>query len=148
MWTLLLYAYFSYQKPRPRWLQRVAEYLATTILIMDFFLFWYSGQDEAAFHHLISPSSITFYAYISLIICIALAHYNQMFTYELTFVMGVLWTCKVAFISMNLDYWCLRKRVDYWTQMRLVGDSVAFIIGSIFYITSFIKPPQQHSKAA
>ena len=139
MWTMLLYGYFAYKKPRPRWLLKGLEYVLIIIMVMEFFIFWYSGQDSDAFKYLVSSHPLSYCIYIFFICLSVLSVYNQYFTYESVFVIGILWTIKVTLINMNLHYWCVQRKVDYWLQIRIVIDGITFILGTIFYITSFIK---------
>lgn len=150
IWTLLLYAYFSYQKPRPQLLRRAMELVASIVMISEFFSLWYSSQDKTDFDYLISPSPFIFYTYLAITVVIALSFYNQFYTYECTFVIAVLWMFKLSFSTFNFHYWCHERKVDYWMQVRMVGDGVMHIIATILNVSSCIpvtpEPSEWHHK--
>ena len=135
----LLYAFYSMRKPRSQPLRRLAETLIGLYLGTALYSMLESPEDREAFLNLVPGSSVTLYIYALFLGTACLCYLPGLYVYDVTQALLPVLCISTIFVDCNMHYWTVKRGVDYWNQVRLLGDSVCIIMGVLMMLTCSVK---------
>ena len=133
----LFFAFFSFKKPRPQLLRRMAELSVFAYAAMLCYILIGSNEDKTSFLHLVPFGQTTLFIFVLLMGTVSFCYLLSIHVFDFNLVMCALCLFKLILMDIHIGYWHKRRGIDYWSQVRMIADNAAFILGSIFYSTCF-----------
>ena len=105
-----------------------------------------SAEDKEAFLRFIPGSRPVLFLYATLLATVGVCYLPGQFVYDLSHALVLLLTISTLAVDMRFNYWTKQRGLDYWNQVRLVGDNATVITGTILLLSSSKKKPVTEEK--
>ncbi|XP_038610073.1 transmembrane protein 101 isoform X2 [Tachyglossus aculeatus] len=123
------------QKPRSRSLQATGQLFLGVYLICAAYSLQHSKEDRLAYVNHIPGGELTLQLLFILYGVLALSFLSGYYVAAAAQVLAVLLPLVILLIDGNLGYWHGSRRVEFWNQMRLIGQNVG-IFGAVVILAT------------
>ncbi|XP_042199341.1 transmembrane protein 101 [Callorhinchus milii] len=123
------------QKPRTRSLQSTGQVFIGIYLICVAYSLQHSKEDRMAYLNHILGGEITLQLLFVLYAVLALAFLSGYCVKSAAQILSVLLPVVVLFIDGNVGYWHHSRRIEFWNQMKLLGQNVGIFGAAIILAT-------------
>ncbi|XP_030631656.1 transmembrane protein 101 [Chanos chanos] len=123
------------QKPRTRSLQSTGQVFLGIYLICVVYSLQHSQEDRQAFLNHIPGGEITIQLLVLVFGVLALSFLSGCYVRLSAQILATLLPLVVLFIDGNLGYWHHTRRVEFWNQMKLIGQNVG-IFGAVLILAT------------
>ncbi|MGH0145169.1 UNVERIFIED_CONTAM: hypothetical protein FKN15_004600 [Acipenser sinensis] len=123
------------QKPRTRSLQSTGQIFLGIYLICMAYSLQHSQEDRMAFLNHVPGGEIPLQLLSVLYGVLALSFFSGYYIRSAAQVLAILMPLVILFIDGNLGYWYQGRRVEFWNQMKLVGQNVG-IFGAVLILAT------------
>uniref|UniRef100_A0A8B9VXF5 Transmembrane protein 101 n=1 Tax=Anas zonorhyncha TaxID=75864 RepID=A0A8B9VXF5_9AVES len=123
------------QKPRSRSLQSTGQVFLGIYLICQAYSLQHSAEDRLAYLNHILGGELTLQLLFVLYGLLALAFLSGCCVRAAAQVLAVLLPLAILLIDGNLAYWHRARRVEFWNQMKLIGQSVGIFGAAVILAT-------------
>ncbi|KAK1159131.1 transmembrane protein 101-like [Acipenser oxyrinchus oxyrinchus] len=123
------------QKPRTRSLQSTGQVFLGIYLICVAYSLQHSPEDRLAFLNHIPVGEIPLQLLSVLYGVLALSFFSGYYVRSAAQILAILMPLVILFIDGNLGYWHLGHRVEFWNQLKLVGQNVG-IFGAVLILAT------------
>ncbi|XP_063077412.1 transmembrane protein 101 [Engraulis encrasicolus] len=113
------------QKPRTRSLQSTGQVFLGIYLICMVYSLQHSAEDREAFLEHIAGGEVTVQLLVVLLGVLALAFLSGCYVRRAAQCLAILLPPLVLVVDGNLGYWHRARHVEFWNQMKLIGQHVA-----------------------
>ncbi|NXD89073.1 TM101 protein, partial [Halcyon senegalensis] len=118
------------QKPRSRSLQSTGQVFLGIYLICQAYSLQHSKEDRLAYLNHLLGGELALQLLFILYGLLALAFLSGYYVRAAAQVLAVLLPLAILLIDGNLGYWHEARRVEFWNQMKLIGQNVG-IFGAV-----------------
>lgn len=133
----LFFAFFSFKKPRPQLLRRMAELSVSAHAALLCYILIKSNEDKASFLHLVPLGQTALFIFVLLMGAVSFCYLLSIHVFDFNLILCALCLFKLILMDIHIGYWHKRRGIDYWSQVRMITDNAAFIVGCVFYSTCF-----------
>uniref|UniRef100_A0A803Y5D7 Transmembrane protein 101 n=1 Tax=Meleagris gallopavo TaxID=9103 RepID=A0A803Y5D7_MELGA len=123
------------QKPRSRSLQSTGQVFLGIYLICQAYSLQHSKEDRLAYLNHILGGELTLQLLFVLYGLLALAFLSGYYVRVAAQVLAVLLPLAILLIDGNIGYWHEARRVEFWNQMKLIGQNVG-IFGAVVILAT------------
>ncbi|XP_061413599.1 transmembrane protein 101 [Lethenteron reissneri] len=123
------------QKARARSLQTIGQVFLGIYLICQAYSLQYSKEDQGAYLAHIAGGELVLQAFFLLYGVLALAFLSGKYVRRAAQLLAILLPILTLLTDGNLSYWHSLRKVEFWLQMRLVGQNVA-ILGAMLLLAT------------
>ncbi|XP_059812552.1 transmembrane protein 101 isoform X2 [Hypanus sabinus] len=123
------------QKPRTRSLQSTGQVFLGIHLICVAYSLQHSKEDRLAYLNHIIGGEITLQLLFVLYAVLALSFLSGYCVRTAAQMLSILMPIVVLFIDGNVGYWHHSRRVEFWNQMKLLGQNVGIFGAAIILAT-------------
>ncbi|NWV65043.1 TM101 protein, partial [Malurus elegans] len=123
------------QKPRSRSLQSTGQVFLGIYLICQAYSLQHSTEDRLAYLDHLLGGELALQLLFLLYGLLALAFLSGYYVRTAAQVLAVLLPLAILLIDGNLGYWHALRRVEYWNQMKLIGQNVG-IFGAVVILAT------------
>lgn len=145
---ILFYAYFNMRaREKNPQLLRVGQILVGIYLVCAMYISVESPEDKESFVKLVPGGLYALYVYALIVGVSALCYLPGLYVHDVSQGLIIVLSLTTIFIDSDLNYWTKKRGLDFWNQIRILGDNITVIVGLIMYLTCTRKPtygePQQ-----
>ncbi|ESN94143.1 hypothetical protein HELRODRAFT_180314 [Helobdella robusta] len=144
--ALLMFSFFSFDKPRPQKLWKFTGILMAFYSATQCYILLRSAEDKTAFTQFVPYTNTSLFIYMLLHGTVALCLFTNVHVYDFHVILGVLVAFKLLLVDLQISYWHKRRGLDFWNQMRLIIDHVTLLLGVLLYLVSVRRHTPQHQK--
>ncbi|XP_028844040.1 transmembrane protein 101 [Denticeps clupeoides] len=123
------------RKPRTRSLQSTGQVFLGIYLICMVYSLQHSTEDRQAYLDHIAGGEVTVQLLVVVFGVLALSFLSGCYVRIAAQILAVLLPLVILFNDGNLGYWHYRRRVEYWNQMKLIGQNVG-IFGAVLILAT------------
>uniref|UniRef100_UPI00398F37D3 transmembrane protein 101 isoform X1 n=2 Tax=Pristiophorus japonicus TaxID=55135 RepID=UPI00398F37D3 len=123
------------QKPRTRSLQSTGQVFLGINLICVAYSLQHSKEDRLAYLNHIVGGELTLQLLFVLFAVLGLSFLSGYCVRTAAQVLSILMPIVVLFIDGNVGYWHYSRRIEFWNQMKLLGQNVAIFGAAIILAT-------------
>ncbi|NXK95424.1 TM101 protein, partial [Formicarius rufipectus] len=123
------------QKPRSRSLQSTGQVFLGIYLICQAYSLQHSTEDRLAYLDHLLGGELALQLLFLLYGLLALAFLSGCYVRAAAQVLAVLLPLAILLIDGNLPYWHAARRVEFWNQMKLIGQNVG-IFGAVVILAT------------
>ncbi|NXM22704.1 TM101 protein, partial [Ploceus nigricollis] len=123
------------QKPRSRSLQSTGQVFLGIYLICQAYSLQHSTEDRLAYLDHLLGGELALQLLFLLYGLLALAFLSGYYVRAAAQVLAVLLPLAILLIDGNLGYWHALRRVEFWNQMKLIGQNVG-IFGAVVILAT------------
>ncbi|XP_043911092.1 transmembrane protein 101 [Protopterus annectens] len=123
------------QKPRTRLLQSVGQIFVGIYLICVAWALQHSNEDRVAYLNYIVDQEIALQLLFIVYGLLALSFLSGYYVRTAAQVLAVLMPLAILFIDCNIGYWHDSRRVEFWNQLKLIGQNVG-IFGAVLVLAT------------
>ncbi|NXC36264.1 TM101 protein, partial [Campylorhamphus procurvoides] len=123
------------QKPRSRSLQSTGQVFLGIYLICQAYSLQHSTEDRLAYLDHLLGGELALQLLFLLYGLLALAFLSGYYVRAAAQVLAVLLPLAILLIDGNLGYWHAARRVEFWNQMKLIGQNVG-IFGAVVILAT------------
>ncbi|TRY60598.1 hypothetical protein DNTS_007562 [Danionella cerebrum] len=123
------------QKPRTRSLQSTGQVFLGIYLICMVYSLQHSQEDRLAYLDHIPGGEVTLQLLVLVFGLLALSFLSGYYIWLASQILAVLLPLIILFIDGNLAYWHKSCRVEFWNQLKLIGQSVG-IFGAVLILAT------------
>ncbi|KAM6389955.1 LOW QUALITY PROTEIN: transmembrane protein 101 [Rhynochetos jubatus] len=123
------------QKPRSRALQSTGQVFLGIYLICQAYSLQHSREDRLAYLHLLLGGEPALQLLFALYALLALAFLSGCGVRAAARVLAVLLPLASLLVDANLAYWHRARRVEFWNQMKLIGQNVGIFGAAVILAT-------------
>lgn len=123
------------QKPRTRSLQTTGQVFLGIYLICTVYSLQHSKEDRVAYLDHIPGGEITVQLLVLVFGVLALSYLSGCYVRVASQILAVLLPLIVLFVDGNMGYWHRSCRVEFWNQMKLIGQNVG-IFGAVLILAT------------
>ncbi|XP_030397342.1 transmembrane protein 101 isoform X1 [Gopherus evgoodei] len=123
------------QKPRSRSLQSTGQVFLGIYLICVAYSLQHSKEDRLAYLNHILGGEITLQLLFILYGVLALSFLSGYYVSTAAQILSVILPLVILFIDGNLGYWHDSRRIEFWNQMKLIGQNVG-IFGAVIILAT------------
>ncbi|XP_076856890.1 transmembrane protein 101 isoform X1 [Brachyhypopomus gauderio] len=123
------------QKPRTRSLQSTGQVFLGIYLICLVYSLQHSQEDRLAYLDHIPGGEVTVQLLVLVFGVLALSFLSGCYVRLSSQILAILLPLVILFIDGNFGYWHHSRRVEFWNQMKLIGQNVA-IFGAVLILAT------------
>ncbi|XP_072523489.1 transmembrane protein 101 [Salminus brasiliensis] len=123
------------QKPRTRSLQSTGQVFLGIYLICLVYSLQHSQEDRLAYLDHIPGGEVTVQLLVVVFGVLALSFLSGCYVQLASQILSVLLPLVILFIDGNVGYWHRSRRVEFWNQMKLIGQNVG-IFGAVLILAT------------
>lgn len=123
------------RKPRSRCLQSTGQVFLGIYLICVAFSLQHSQEDRLAYLNLLPGGELTVQLFFLLYGVLALAFLSGYYVALAAQILAVLLPPVMLLIDGNVTYWHHTRRVEFWNQMKLLGENVGIFGAAVILAT-------------
>ncbi|XP_056627497.1 transmembrane protein 101 [Triplophysa dalaica] len=123
------------QKLRTRSLQSTGQVFLGIYLICMVYTLQHSKEDRLAYLDHIPGGEITIQLLVVVFGVLALSYLSGYYVRVASQILAVLLPLVVLFIDGNIGYWHHNRRVEFWNQLKLIGQNVG-IFGAVLILAT------------
>ncbi|XP_075027477.1 transmembrane protein 101 isoform X5 [Calonectris borealis] len=123
------------QKPRSRSLQSTGQVFLGIYLICQAYSLQHSKEDRLAYLNHLLGGELALQLLFILYGLLALAFLSGYYVRVAAQVLAVLLPLAILLIDSNIGYWHDSRRVEFWNQMKLIGQNVG-IFGAVVILAT------------
>ncbi|KAG5263039.1 hypothetical protein AALO_G00281780 [Alosa alosa] len=123
------------QKPRTRSLQSTGQVFLGIYLICMVYSLQHSQEDRVAYLDHIPGGELTVQLLVVVFGVLAFAFLSGVYVRIAAQILSIMLPLVVLFIDGNLGYWHRTRHVEFWNQMKLIGQNVG-IFGAVLILAT------------